>query len=381
MSTEFDLGLDGFQANPYYLIKTLVMKIKALLYAFNCGGYDLSDLAISTAAWAILHPGGQLRCPPYIPVTAGMTSPQSKAATENNIIHTAIMRAQEGVKGSLIKTIGETLANDIMDNPDVGLRLEPLGDIIEKLVNLFDRPSPAFLGATVANLSVYDKSVSLLVNFSNFKRKLAFLVSHKRLTGSGDAITHIYDLMESAGNPYTSILLDWKKLHTDLNWADRAGGTYNLADFYTFFNTQVLAYPASAHSNFSVSGMSYHTASTAPILDKDLASLHAKIQSLTDKIANFSTSGGGSKHPYVPKLDRTWVTAQKEPAGWVMGAGQTGTHRKYCYKCGYDQHHGWMCWGMHNLAEFTIEMKKATSDSTTLLGSNKKPISPSILKK
>ena len=90
----------------------------------------------------------------------------------------------------------------------------------------------------------------------------------------------------------------------------------------------------------------------------------------------------GKVHPpYIPKLDRTWVTAQKEPAGWVMGAGQTGTPRKYCYKCGYDQHHGWMCWGMHNLAEFTIEMKKATSDSTTLLGSNKKPISPSIFKK
>jgi hypothetical protein len=373
--SEFDLDMDHFQENPHIMIKSLKRAILDKLDSFSCGGFQASNMAKSGAQLAAENPGGPapLLLPAYITITQQMTTPQSKAATESNLIHTALTRACAGVKAAFIKTVGKVIIDNLLEDAEAGTRSETLGDLVFKCVKQLDTPSSELLNATVANISTYDSTHTVLENFSSFKRRIAFCVSHDRLTARGDQVAVLYDLCTNAGFPLIQILLDWRKLHADNTWANQSAGGFSLLPFYNYVQAQILLYPATtATAGYTAVGMSFHTASATTKLDADMATLQAKIQSLTDQLAK---SGGMSTNTKLPPIDSVWIAAQKEPANFVKGL------RRYCYKDGYDTHHGYKCWGMHHLKEYTNAMKAAQNDSVVLNGTNRKPTPPSTKNK
>ena len=381
--SKYALEVTDFANQPYISIRRLLTDVRSKLQSGNIASLQLANLAKSRTQWAA-EGGGDI-IPPYIPITGAMSQGVSKAASEQNDLHKHGTEVYECVKASLITCMGPIISLDIQENTENAFIDEYLGDILDKLAVKYNRPSDALLSATVQSLVLWNTSISFSANVSNFKRTLAFLVSQDTCTGKGDQVRLCFDFYNNGGSPFTQIIIAFKMLHHTTDWANpvapATAPTLNV--LHTYVSTNRMIYPESAASaGYSASGMTFHTAAAQPALDSELEVLKKKIDSLTDLLAS---AGGGSKNnngkKASTKIDFAWIRKQTPPAGWVLGFGQTGTPRKYCYACGYVDHNGWQCWTQHNDRNATKAMKAASSDSVTLPGGDKKPVLPSTAHK
>ena len=259
MAAPINLGYPEFPNHPHILIRPLITAAINALSAGNRADIDLTQAALSTLDWRAANPtlGNIPRLfPAYIPITANMTPAESKAAEATNELHIHCHDIIEAIK----LAIGIIIAADIMDNFEIGFRLESLGDIMDKLKARYNRPSDALLAHTATNLTLWNFAVPYTTNISVFKRALAFLNAHDTLTCRGDQIRAFQILLANAGFPFTEILLDFKKLHPNNDWANTATG-HSLTTLYRHVDDNVgifaLNAATSGNSGYSSFGMGH----------------------------------------------------------------------------------------------------------------------------